>query len=129
MPPRRMHATRRLTHCLSAVALVMLFCDAACAGSTQVELARADRHQPPAAPSAEESASTGAPDRGWVVGIGAAGEFELAGETLHLGGNGMVEWLVIDDWLELELELSVLPLHAGVEVPLGLLAKKPFQLT
>jgi hypothetical protein len=64
-----------------------------------------------------------------IVGAGAAAEVELADGALHPGANVMVEWDAIESWLEIEVEASVLSAEGGVEVPVGLLFKKPFRLT
>ncbi len=64
-----------------------------------------------------------------VVGVGGVGELELADGSLHPGGNVMIEWDAIENWLELEIGASVLAADHGVAVPIDLLAKKPFQLT
>ena len=63
-----------------------------------------------------------------IVGVGGAAELELRDGSLHPGANLMVEWDAIENWLELEVEASVLSADGGVEVPLGLLIKKPFRL-
>ena len=64
-----------------------------------------------------------------VVGAGGATELELPGGSPRLGANVMVEWEAIDDWLELEVGASLLAETNGIEVPVDLLAKKPFKLT
>ncbi len=66
------------------------------------------------------------PDHTIGVGIGGAIEVEAAYGTASSGANVMVEWDAVEDWLELELEASVLAGGAGVEVPADLLFKKPF---
>jgi hypothetical protein len=63
-----------------------------------------------------------------VLGVGAAAELEVRDGSIHPGGNVMVEWDAIEDWLELEVGASVLAADGGVEVPIDLLAKKPFHL-
>jgi len=63
-----------------------------------------------------------------VVGVGGAAELELGSGELHPGANLMVEWDAVEGWLELELEASVLSADRGVEVPVGLLVKKPFRM-
>jgi hypothetical protein len=63
-----------------------------------------------------------------VLGAGGAGEVELKGGAFHAGVNVMVEWEAIENSLELELDVSVLSADGGVDVPIGLLAKKPFRL-
>ena len=62
-----------------------------------------------------------------ILGVGGAGELELADGTLHAGANVMVEWDAIENWLE--LEASILAADHGSEIPIGLLVKKPFHLT
>lgn len=64
-----------------------------------------------------------------IVGVGGAVELELRGASLHPGGNLMVEWDAIENWLEFEVEASVLSADGGIDVPVGLLIKKPFRLT
>ena len=64
-----------------------------------------------------------------IVGVVAAAELELRGGAVHPGGNVMVEWDVIENWLELEVGASVLSADGGVEMPVDLLVKKPFRLT
>jgi len=64
-----------------------------------------------------------------ILGVGGAGELELADGTLHAGANVMVEWDAIDNWLELELEASILSADRGTEIPVDLIVKKPFHLT
>jgi hypothetical protein len=67
-------------------------------------------------------------ERTIIVGVGGAAELELRDGSLHPGANLMVEWDAIENWLEFEVEASVLSADGGVEVPLGLLIKKPFRL-
>ena len=64
-----------------------------------------------------------------ILGIGGAAELELGDGSLHPGASLMVEWEAIESWLELELGASVLSANAGIEVPVDLLAKKPFRLS
>ena len=52
-----------------------------------------------------------------IVGVGAAAELELGDGSVHPGANVMVEWDAIEDWLELEVGISVLAADRGVEVP------------
>ncbi|HEY2905604.1 MAG TPA: hypothetical protein VGJ29_06865, partial [Vicinamibacterales bacterium] len=54
---------------------------------------------------------------------------ELRGGHLHPGANLMIEWDAVEDWLEFEVDASVLSADGGVEVPVGMLVKKPFRLT
>lgn len=63
-----------------------------------------------------------------VVGAGGATEIDLAGGGATPGAAGFVEWEAIEDWLELELGMSVLAADGGVEVPAELILKKPFEL-
>jgi hypothetical protein len=63
-----------------------------------------------------------------VVGFGGASELELRDGTLLPGAGAFVEWNAIDDWLELEIATSILFAEGGVEVPIAILAKKPFRL-
>jgi hypothetical protein len=63
-----------------------------------------------------------------VLGIGGAAEAELRDHTAHAGGNVMLEWDAIEEWLELEVGLSVLTTPGGLELPVDLLVKKPFTL-
>jgi hypothetical protein len=64
-----------------------------------------------------------------ILGVGGAGELELRDGSFHPGVNSMVEWEAIENWLELEVEASILAADHGVEIPIGVLAKKPFRLT
>jgi hypothetical protein len=63
-----------------------------------------------------------------IVGVGGAGELELGDGSIHSGGNVMVEWEAIENWLELEVGASVLTADQGATVPVDLLVKKPFRL-
>jgi hypothetical protein len=63
-----------------------------------------------------------------IIGVGGAAEVELGDGSIHPGGNLMIEWDAIEDWLELELGASVLRADGGVQVPVDLLFKKPFRL-
>lgn len=63
-----------------------------------------------------------------IVGIGAAGEVELGDGSLRPGGNVMIEWDAVENWLELEAGASLFPVDSGIETPIALLAKKPFRL-
>jgi hypothetical protein len=63
-----------------------------------------------------------------VVGVGGAADLELGTGSLHPGGNLMLEWEAIENWLELEVGASVLSADGGLEIPVDLLVKKPFQL-
>ncbi len=64
-----------------------------------------------------------------ILGVGGAAELELGDGSLHPGPNAFVEYEAIENWLELELGVSVLAAEGGREVPVDLLFKKPFQLT
>ena len=64
-----------------------------------------------------------------IFGLGGATDVDLGDGSIHPGANVMVEWDAIEDWLELEVEASVLSTGSGTEVPVGLLIKKPFRLT
>ena len=64
-----------------------------------------------------------------VMGAGGAVEAELPSGHVSSGSNVFVEYEAIDNWLELELGVSVFPQHDGAEVSGDLLFKKPFQLT
>jgi hypothetical protein len=99
--------------------------------------AAADREKEPS-PSTTWSSSTStkqgelaekAIEHTIVLGVGGAGEFELGEGSFHQGANVFVEYEAIDDWLELELGASLLFAEAGVEIPIDLLVKKPFQLS
>jgi hypothetical protein len=63
-----------------------------------------------------------------IVGVGGATELELGDASLHSGANVMVEWDVIEDWLEFEVGASALSAANGIEIPVDLLVKKPFKL-
>jgi hypothetical protein len=65
-----------------------------------------------------------------VLEIGGAGALDLSEDhAAHGGGSIAVEKTVIDNWLELELGVSLT--HGGGETELagGLLFKKPFRLS
>lgn len=64
-----------------------------------------------------------------VVGVGGAAELDLHERAMHVGPTVFVEWEAIDRWLELELGASLFASEGGVEVPVDLLFKKPFQLS
>jgi hypothetical protein len=64
----------------------------------------------------------------FVVGVGGAGE-AVAGGSFNAGGSAFLEWEAIDEWLELELGVAILSAEGGVEVPVGMLFKKPFRLS
>ncbi|HEX8796101.1 MAG TPA: hypothetical protein VF765_34360 [Polyangiaceae bacterium] len=64
----------------------------------------------------------------FIVGVGGAGELELADGSIHPGANVMLEWDAIEDWLELEIGASILAIEGAAEVPIDLLIKKPFRL-
>ena len=68
-------------------------------------------------------------ERSFVVGAGPAVETELPSGKTHAGTNVFVEYNAIQDWLELELGVSVLPQGGGAEVSTDFLFKKPFKLT
>ena len=63
------------------------------------------------------------------MGAGGTVERELGDGSLHSGGNVMVEWDAVEDWLEFEVGASVLTAHQGLEAPIDLLVKKPLKLT
>jgi hypothetical protein len=63
-----------------------------------------------------------------VVGVGGALDADLSDGSTHGGVNAFVEWNAVPGWLELELGASIIPADKGVEVPIGLLFKKPFKL-
>jgi hypothetical protein len=63
-----------------------------------------------------------------IVGVGGAGELELADGSFHPGVNVMFEWEAVEDWLELEVGASFLSADGGLQVPIDLLVKKPFRL-
>jgi hypothetical protein len=64
-----------------------------------------------------------------VVGAGAAAEIEESTEgTPSFGTSAFIEWEAIESWLEFELAASVLTANGRVEVPVQVLAKKPFRL-
>jgi hypothetical protein len=95
-------------------------------------LARAEttaaRKEPEAtgAPKAEEEEGV---EHTIVVGAGGDVDVDLGDGSVHGGVNAFVEWNAVPGWLELELGGSVIPADKGVEVPVNLLAKKPFRLT
>ncbi len=77
----------------------------------------------PSAARADESF-----ERRWIVGVGGAGELETSGGGAHAGANVMIEWEAIEGQLEIEADVSALA-GDGVEVPIDLLVKRPFQLS
>ena len=79
---------------------------------------------PPPAEPGEESL-----DHTIIFGVGGDVELELDDGSVRAGGNVMVEWDAIEDWLELEVGASVLPAPSGTAVPMDLLVKKPFRIT
>jgi len=85
--------------------------------------------------AAEESKKTEEPkeeegvEHTIVVGAGGDVDVDLGDGSVHGGVNAFVEWNAVPGWLELEVGASVIPADKGVEVPVGLLAKKPFRLT
>jgi hypothetical protein len=64
-----------------------------------------------------------------IVGVGGAAELELGNAGLHPGLNVFIEYEAIENWLELELDVSLLAAEGGLEIPVDLLIKKPFRLT
>ena len=76
-----------------------------------------------------EKAGEESTEHTFVVGVGGAAELELGDGSVHPGANVMVEWDAIENWLELEVGASVLTADHGVQVPIDLLARKPFRLT
>ncbi len=67
-------------------------------------------------------------DHTMIFGLGGAAELELGDGSVRPGGNAMVEWDIIENWLELEVGASVLTADKGVQVPVDFLVKKPFRL-
>ena len=63
-----------------------------------------------------------------IVGVGGAAEVELSDGSVHSGVNVMVEWDAIEDWLEFEVDASILSADRGSEMPFSLTMKKPFHL-
>jgi hypothetical protein len=77
---------------------------------------------------AESQENSGDVEHTIVLGLGGAGELDLADGSLHPGANVMLEWDAIENWLEFELGASILSAEGGVEIPVDLLFKKPFRL-
>ena len=75
----------------------------------------------------EAEASDAVHEHRFVVGAGGALE-AVGGSSVNLGGSAFLEWGAVDSWLELELGVAILAAEGGVEVPIGLLFKKPFRL-
>ena len=67
-------------------------------------------------------------DHTLIFGVGGASEVELQSGSLNSGVNVFVEYEAIENWLELELGVSILKAEGGWEVPIDLLLKKPFRL-
>jgi hypothetical protein len=70
-----------------------------------------------------------APEHGWVLEIGAAGEWSLNGGRPNFGGTVAAEVEPIENWLELELGLTSLATAGRTELSGDLLFKKPFRLS
>lgn len=77
----------------------------------------------------EVSAQADFLDHTVIVGAGGAAEMELGNAELHSGLNVFIEYEAIENWLELELGVSLLAAEGGREIPVDLLVKKPFRLT
>ncbi len=67
-------------------------------------------------------------DHAVVFEIGAESDWSKA-DGFHTGGTFAFEVTPIENWLELELGVSVIPHRGGVEVPVDLLFKKPWRLS
>lgn len=117
--PMRWHWVRVLVAILCTTVAPRALADDPSPTNQSPELARA-----PGKPE-----TTGNIENTFVVGIGGAAEVELADGSFHPGVNLMFEWGAIENWLEIELGVSVLAAEGGVEVPVDLLFKKPFRLS
>lgn len=99
---------------MKLAALLLANCTALLCGSAFAEEAEA--------PTAE------AIDHTIIFGLGGAAELELGDGSVRPGGNVMVEWDIIENWLEFEVGASLLTADKGAQVPIDLLVKKPFRL-
>src|SRR5260370_21016117 len=79
--------------------------------------------------SADEKEERTQIDHTIVIGAGGAGELEPREGSFHPGANVFLEYVAIENWLELELGASLLAAERGVEVPVDLLLKQPFRLS
>jgi hypothetical protein len=68
-------------------------------------------------------------EHSFVLEIGTAGEWPLAGERPNFGGTIAGEIEPIENWLELEFGLSTLATAGHTELSGDLLFKKPFRLS
>jgi hypothetical protein len=68
-------------------------------------------------------------DRSWVLELGPAAEWPLAGDSSNYGGAIAIEKEVIEGWLELELGTAALWTSGRGELSWDLLFKKPFALS
>jgi hypothetical protein len=67
-------------------------------------------------------------DHALVFELGAESDLSTA-EGLHTGGTFAIEVTPIENWLELEFGVSVIPHPGGVEIPVDVLFKKPWRIS
>ena len=84
------------------------------------------RQNPSTAPGAEER---DADDHAIVWELGLAGDWEAGEATVHKGGTIAFEVTPIENWLELEIGVTAIAAGGGVEMPIDVLAKKPWRLS
>lgn len=84
--------------------------------------ARAGPLEPQAAAHSGKDEDTESIKHTFIVGVGGAGELELADGSIHPGANVMLEWDAIEDWLEPEIGASILAIDGAAEVPIDLLS-------
>ena len=99
--------------------MILGACSACAVGLLAAATSNAAKAQPRPAPDSESSEES--LDHTIIVGIGGAMELELGDGSLLAGGNVMVEWDAVEDWLEFEVGASVLPAPSGAEVPIDLM--------
>jgi hypothetical protein len=80
----------------------------------------------PALARAQDTDRSQERDHSIVFEIGAAGDWSRA-EGFHPGATFAVEVTPIEHWLELEVGFSALRADGGLEIPVDVLLKKPWQ--
>ena len=80
------------------------------------------------APTPSRAATSSGSEHRFVAGAGSAVE-ATGGAAVNFGGSAFLEWTAVEEWLELELGIGLLRAEGGVELPVGLLLKKPFRLS
>jgi hypothetical protein len=67
-------------------------------------------------------------DHAIVFELGAEGDWSKA-DGFHPGGTFAFEVTPIENWLELEFGVSVIPHRGGAEIPVDVLFKKPWRIS